>query len=118
MPVNYIPHPIQANSRDELGARAYGVTYQNLNLRPFLVLCTSQHTVGNAANQARCYAEIGAAAPPGNILAYCGHLNPPGLGILHGFLAFLVPAGWFYRVISLAGAGNGNALNEWWEVDL
>jgi len=118
VPVQYIPHPIRAIARDEIGARAYGVIYQNLNLRPFLVLNTNQHTIGNAANRCRCYARVDPTTPPGGAIAYSGYLNPPGLGVLHGFMAFIVPAGNYYDIVSDAGAGNGNALNEWWEIDL
>lgn len=117
MPVRYIPHPIRADAFDLIGARAYAGNYQNLRLRPIVVVVTSQHTSGGVGSQARAIAYID--PPPGpaaNAVGYSGWLNAPGAGrILQGIVSFHVPPGYVYRVLSIVAGGGGNALNEWWE---
>ena len=120
MPVEYIPHPIKANAFDRIAVRAYAGVYQNLTLRPIMVLVTSQHTSGGVGGAARAIAYIDPPpGPGGNAVGYSGWLNTPGAGrVLHGQITFLVPPGWFYRVLSLVAGGGANALNEWWEYEL
>lgn len=118
MPVNYIPHPIRAIANDLLGARAYAVTYQNLTLRPLLVFITSWHIVGNAANACRVVGYMENVTPPWNPIGYGGYLNPPALATTHSFLGFIVPPGWYYRILDLSGVGNVSQINEWWEINL
>ena len=85
-----------------------------------MVLVTIQHTVivGGIGAQARCIAYIDPTTPAASPNAYCGYLAGPAACVLHGFMSFYVPAGWYYRVLSFTGGGNTNALNEWWEIHL
>lgn len=115
MPVEYIPHPIQARAVDQIAVRAYAGNYQNTTLRPIMVLVTSQHTAGGAGQAARAIGYIDPTTPAGSAVAYSGWLLSPGAGTLHGIIVFLVPPGWYYRVLSFVAGGGANALNEWWE---
>ena len=120
MPVEYLQHPILAAPVNVLGARVYGGNYQNTTLRPMLVIVGSQHTSGGVGSQARTVAYTDAAFPPGPTVSYSGWLNAPGIGgtILHGSHVFMVPAGWWYTILSLVAGGGGNDVNSWYEVGL
>lgn len=120
MPVDYRAHPIQAILYDGIaaGTRAYAGNYQNTGLRPIMVLVTSQHTVGGAGQQARAVAYIDPTTPAASAVAYSGWLTSPAAAVLHGQCVFMVPPGYYYRVLSFVGGGGANALNEWWEVTL
>ena len=99
MPVRYIPHPIRADAYDLIAVRAYGVVYQNLRLRPIVVVVTSQHTTVGAGAACRAIAYIDQVTPPGNPVGYSGYLVSVGIGVLHGALSFHVPPGWYYQVL-------------------
>lgn len=115
MPVRYIPHPIRAEAYDLILARAYAGNYQNLRLRPIMVLVTSQHNAVGLGDQARTIAFIDPTTPAGAAVSYSGMLAAPGACQVQGILVFLVPPGWYYRVLAFVGGGGTNALNEWWE---
>lgn len=115
MPVQYIPHPIRAEAYDLILARAYGVVYQNLRLRPIVVVVTSQHTMVGAGALCRTIGYLANVTPPGNVVGFSGFLTAPGASVYHGVLVFHVPPGWYYQVLQQAAGGNANALNEWWE---
>ena len=118
MPVDYIPHPIRAIPNDMIAARALNVNYQNATLRPLLVDVTTQHTVVAAAI-CRAIAYLQNVTPPGAARSYVGWLIAPAAGqTYHGYMAFIVPAGWYYRVQAFNAGGNAIALNEWWETNL
>lgn len=114
MPVYYIPHPIRAEAFGAL-PRAYGVVYQNLRLRPIVVVVTTQHTTVGAGAACRVIGYIDNVTPPATPCAYAGYLTSVGIGVLHTVMSFHVPPGWYYQVIQQAAGGNANALNQWWE---
>lgn len=117
MPVQYIPHPLQANYTNPVG-RALNTVYQNLTLRPIMVLVTCWHVVGNIANTCRVIAYIGVPNPPVTWVGSGGHFVPGALSTTHSFLTFLVPPGWRYRVVTNDGVGNASQLNLWDEIEL
>lgn len=41
-----------------------------------------------------------------------------GVQTPHSNQTFMVPAGWFYRVYAIDGAGNLSSVNRWFEVNL
>lgn len=120
MPVNYIPHPIRATPVNVLGLRAYAVNYQNATLRAMQVIVGSQHTSGGVGSRARTVAYIDPAAPAAQLVSISGWISAPGIAgtILHGTNIFLVPAGWWYQIVSEQVGGGINVIQSWYEVGL
>ncbi len=81
-------------------------------------MVTCWHIVGNVANQCRVTAYIGVPNPPVTWVGSGGTFVPAALSTTHSFLAFLVPAGFRYRVVTADGIGNLSQLNLWDEVEL
>ena len=125
MPVNYIPHPIQAVRTTPARALDPGIgafinVYQNLRLRPISVQVSISCTKNVVANDARAIGYTGAGANPANTEAYAGYRGVAGSSVqyAHFYLEFMVQPGLFYRVAADQGVGNVVALNEWVEIEL
>lgn len=120
MPVNYIPHPIQAIGNQFLpGGRALNTDYQNLTLRPILVIITTQHTTV-ANNDCRVIYYTGLAGwPVMNWVTSAGYVLAAPIGVaLHCSVSFLVAPGEYYHARQDDAGGNVSALNRWWEINL
>jgi len=127
VPVQYIPHPIQAVYNNVTGARALDPTpasyinvYQNTTLRPILVIVSCQCAWFAPANESRYIAYIGAGALPADPAGYSGYWRLPGTqpDYAHFSLTFTVGAGLYYRVAEDAPGANFVILNTWIEVNL
>ena len=125
MPVEYIPHPIQALRT--VPVRALDPTlgamvnvYQNLRLRPISVQVSVQCNKLIPANWARFVAYTGAGPNPADVAGYGGFWAQAGTAIQHAhfYLEFMVEPGQYYRVAANQGAGNVVALNIWVEIEL
>lgn len=125
MPVEYIPHPIQAIRTTPARALdpnlgAFVNVYQNLRLRPILCQVSVECTKAIVGNDARFVAYTGPGANPAGVSGYGGYRGLAGSGVQFGhfYTAFLVAPGLYYRVAADQGAGNTVALNIWVEIEL
>ena len=120
MPVQYIPHPIRATITYPV--RALDTTYQNLGLRPILVMVTVSARC-NAAVLAQAFVMVlvDPAWPPAINVAATGL---PALTRAHderdySVISFLVPPGQYYRLMSnVLGVGTTLTAPWWQEVQL
>lgn len=125
MPVEYIPHPIQAVRTVPVRALdptlgAFVNVYQNLRLRPVSVQVSVECTKAVIGNDARFVAYTGVGANPTDVSGYGGFRGLAGTAqqFAHFYLEFLVEPGLYYRVAADQGVGNTVALNIWVEIEL
>lgn len=126
MPVQYIPKPIRANVRDEIGNRHLNTggadhthVYQNTTLRPVLVVVVLACISAGAGVFCRGIGQVGPTTPPGSTISYGGWQVSPGGGEHgHWTCIVMVPPGWYYQFYRDIGIGEQVEINEWWEVDL
>lgn len=125
MPVEYIPHPIQAIRNQYPPGRALDPTlgayvnvYQNLRLRPISVQVSVECLRAVGVNNARYVAYTGAGPNPADVAGYGGFRGAAGIPpcFAHFYTEFMVAPGQYYRVAMDQGAGNMVALNIWIEV--
>jgi hypothetical protein len=118
MPIRRHFQPI--NSIVSSPPNVYNVIYQNLAGAPILVLTTVQCTVTAAAgSEAGARADIGTVSPPITLAADVGaeNVNAGGpLRIENHVLAFLVPPGYYYRVVTFELNGGTIVNIAWWEI--
>ena len=119
MPVNYIPHPIQAIGNQFIpGGRALNTDYRNLTLRPILVIITVWH-VTVAANRCRVNFYTGNAGWPFmNWASSGGYLVAPIGVTTHSTTTLIIAPGEYYYARQDDLGGNVSALNRWWEINL
>ena len=125
MPVQYIPHPIQALRTIPVRALdptlgAFVNVYQNLRLRPISIQVSVECTKNIVGNNARFVAYTGAGPNPADVAGYGGFRGLAGSGtdFAHFYIEFMVEPGQYYRVAANQGAGNVVALNIWVEIEL
>lgn len=121
MPVDYKQQPIRAVANDVTGARALDVIYQNALMRPILALVNTSHRLRNAAAYCAVFVQVGPATPPNQQVTATGWIAEPGfgnLGYIYGSVTFIVPPGWYFRVVDNSPGVNISQIMDWWEVEL
>lgn len=113
MPVEYIPHPIQVNIRNETAARAYGVVYTNTSNRPIMVIINNLHITTAAAQF--CLAQLNIN---GVGVDWSGWFVSIAAGQLYGTCIAMVDSGGTYGITTNITAPAAITLNRWTEIDL
>jgi len=119
VPVRYIPHPIRAILNDiTVGLAWWPVIYQNVRLRPVLILVTTNHQV--VAPGQPCFADVhvDVVTPPMQFAVSTGHIVSPGnLNDVRNW-CFMVPPGYYYTFIDQSAGGNAIFFTAVWEIEL
>jgi len=118
VPVNYTPKPIKADVT--FPVRAVNTQYQNLRLRPLLVIvATTLITWAPGVDTARLTALVG-AVPPLAAVDTVAHVGNVGAidHIHNATLTFIVPPGWYYYALEFLAGGGTNVVLSWTEVEL
>lgn len=79
------------------GSAAFNTTYQPSTSRPVLVIANVTIDV-DAGEEGRVNVKVGSSSPPTAIVALADHYNAGARSIVAPPIAFVVPAGYYYRV--------------------
>lgn len=120
MPVNKQQQPMGIILTDCAATRNLNIIYRNTTGQPVLVMLTVGCLTTLAATNAEITAQIGPATPPPLFIGHAGIIvSPAAANHSERFpIAFIVPQNYYYRVVSVAGAGANVTLLTWFEATL
>mgnify|MGYP001024339163 CR=1 FL=1 len=107
------PRPVKAVWQDVTASRALGTIYQNTSGRPIMVSAAVRMDTG-AGCAVQFESLIGPSSPPTLSLGYSGLVGPANEN-LYGYITFIVPNNYYYKIQIVVGAG---VMAKWLEVEL
>ena len=111
------PCPVKATIRDVTASRALDAEYQNLTGRPMLIKVTVSCTTVAAGEGAWIDGQYGPIFGSPFIAGRSGIMSGP-IRQQYSFLAYAVPHGEYYKVVSQKSGGASVNLTAWIETEL
>ena len=112
--------PIKALIEDKTAERAFGAIYRNTKGRPILVELSATFEKDAALDDCYVIAYHGPTTPPAQGQAVVGYFGLAGSSperVAHQ-IVFMVPNGWYYRVIKMTSGASNVTVFVWTEIVL